>query len=76
VTKQLRRFGGAPLGAFANHAWVEVVLDGRWVAMDPTWNQTQVDATHIRLGVDEQSDLTMRLFGKLKIEVLAVENGG
>lgn len=36
--------------AFGGHAWVEVALDGRWVSMDPTWNQTKIDATHIRYG--------------------------
>lgn len=36
--------------AFGGHAWVEVALDGRWISMDPTWNQTKIDATHIRYG--------------------------
>lgn len=36
--------------AFGGHAWVEVVLDGQWISMDPTWNQTKIDATHIRYG--------------------------
>ncbi len=35
--------------AFALHAWNEVLLDGVWRALDPTWNQTTVDATHLRL---------------------------
>ncbi len=34
---------------FSAHAWNEVVLDGVWVAVDPTWGQVEVDATHIRL---------------------------
>jgi hypothetical protein len=36
--------------AFAYHAWVEVVLDGQWVAIDPTWGEARADATHIKLG--------------------------
>ena len=36
---QEKRFGG--------HVWVEVLLDGHWVAVDPTWNLTEVTSTHI-----------------------------
>ena len=36
--------------SFAYHAWVEVELDGRWVAIDPTWNENVADATHLKLG--------------------------
>jgi len=35
--------------AFAFHAWNEVSVDGEWRAVDPTWNQVRVDATHIPL---------------------------
>ncbi len=38
--------------AFGGHAWVEVVLDGRWVPVDPTWVQMPVDATHVALTRD------------------------
>lgn len=31
------------------HAWNEVFVDGQWRAVDPTWNQTRVDASHIPL---------------------------
>jgi len=34
---------------FAFHAWNEVYVDDRWLAVDPTWNQLQVDATHLPL---------------------------
>jgi hypothetical protein len=34
---------------FYLHAWNEVVIDGEWVAVDPTWNLTRVDALHIPL---------------------------
>lgn len=39
--------GGRP--AFLFHAWNEVYRDGRWQSVDPTWNQTRVDATHLPL---------------------------
>ncbi|MEZ5559882.1 MAG: transglutaminase domain-containing protein [Pseudomonadales bacterium] len=35
--------------AFRFHAWNEVLVNGDWVAADPTWNQVRVDATHIPL---------------------------
>ena len=38
--------------AFALHAWNEVLLENRWIAFDPTWNQTSVDATHLPLPDD------------------------
>ena len=36
--------------SFGYHAWVEVALDGKWLAIDPTWNEPVADATHLRLG--------------------------
>jgi len=38
--------GGEP-PAFRFHAWNELLVEGRWRAVDPTWNQLRVDATHI-----------------------------
>ena len=31
------------------HAWNEVFLEGRWQSVDPTWNQTEIDASHLPL---------------------------
>jgi transglutaminase-like putative cysteine protease len=39
--------------AFGYHAWAEVELDGRWVQVDPTWNEPIADATHIAIGRGE-----------------------
>lgn len=37
--------------AFWYHAWNEVYVgDGKWVAVDATWDEPLVDATHIKLG--------------------------
>ena len=36
---------------FGWHAWAEVVIDGRWVPVDPMHAQLPVDATHIREGL-------------------------
>ena len=34
---------------FGYHMWDEVYINQRWVALDPTWDQTTVDAGHIKL---------------------------
>jgi transglutaminase-like putative cysteine protease len=37
------------LGGFGFHLWNEVYVNRRWVAVDPTFDQTSVDAVHIKL---------------------------
>src|SRR5262249_58062297 len=37
------------LGGFGFHAWDEVYVNRRWVAIDAAFNQYDVDATHIKL---------------------------
>ncbi len=34
---------------FGYHMWDEVFVNNRWVAIDPSWNQTTVNAVHIKL---------------------------
>ncbi len=62
-----------PGGGFGWHAWAEVAgPDGRWYAVDPTWNQPIADATHVKLadgGPAEQARIVM-LLGRLKIIAL------
>ncbi|MFQ5718573.1 MAG: transglutaminase family protein [Acidobacteriota bacterium] len=36
--------------AFGGHAWSEVIIDGRWVDVDPLWGETDINATHISFG--------------------------
>jgi transglutaminase-like putative cysteine protease len=38
---------------FGFHAWAEVAIDGRWIAVDPTWNETIADATHVPLYIGD-----------------------
>ena len=45
--------------ALAFHAWNEVAVDGVWQAVDPTWNQLRVDATHIPLPANQAALLRM-----------------
>ena len=45
--------------AFMFHAWNEVFADNRWQSVDPTWNQTRLDATHIPLNGDEAAAMLL-----------------
>jgi transglutaminase-like putative cysteine protease len=61
-------------GMFYYHAWPSVYV-GRWVDVDPTLGQLGVAADHISLfegELPEQMKL-MGVLGRLKVEVLAVE---
>jgi transglutaminase-like putative cysteine protease len=59
-------------GRFYYHAWPEVWLADRWVAMDPTLGQFPADASHLRFlvgGLARQVEL-IRLIGRLEIEAI------
>jgi len=59
---------------FGLHAWNEVVIDGVWIPVDPTWGQILVDATHIRFSADISKEWEiMAVIPKMKIKVLHVE---
>jgi hypothetical protein len=61
--------------------WNEVYVNGRWVALDPSWNQTAVDATHIKVtdsslaGVSPFSTFVplLQVMGKLEIDPIEVQ---
>jgi transglutaminase-like putative cysteine protease len=58
-------------GRFYYHAWPEVLLGGRWVAVDPTLGQYPADASHLRFlvgGLARQLEL-IRLIGRLQLDV-------
>lgn len=58
---------------FAYHAWVEAYV-GEWIQMDPTWNETFADATHIALasgGLEEQIIAILGAFRNLRIKILS-----
>ncbi len=52
--------------AFRFHAWNELEADGTWHAVDPTWDQLEVDATHIPMPEDTARALEL-LTGGLSI---------
>ena len=41
------------LEGFGYHMWNEVFVNHRWVAIDPSWDQSTVDAVHIKLSDTE-----------------------
>ena len=64
------------LEGFGYHMWNEVYVNKRWVALDPSWNQTEVDAVHIKLAETSLDGVSpfeaflplVRVMGKLSIE--------
>ena len=56
------------LQVFGYHAWVEVYVDGGWMAVDPTFNQVPADAGHI-LQSREDSLAELQIMGTLKLTV-------
>jgi transglutaminase-like putative cysteine protease len=64
------------LGGFGYHLWNEVYINRRWVAIDSTFDQTSVDAVHIKLsdtslvGVSPYEGFlpVARVMGKLTLE--------
>ncbi len=64
-------------GAFSYHAWVALRIHGRWVEMDPTFDQEIADATHLALvhGELAAQAAIARYLGRLQISVLEYEEG-
>ena len=61
--------------AFGYHAWTEVYI-GKWVEMDPTWNENLANPTHIafaRGDIIHQVSALAGIMGKIKISILAVK---
>lgn len=68
------------LGGFGPHMWNEVYVNQRWVALDATFNQSRVDATHIKLADSSLDGVSpfdaflpvLRIFREIKIEPLEI----
>ncbi|MFT4550491.1 MAG: hypothetical protein ACI8XO_001771 [Verrucomicrobiales bacterium] len=66
-------YGEASTYCFGGHAWCEVEVDGHWHPVDPTWGETMINATHIRISGDRPSAQEMEVYlGGLKLRVLSV----
>lgn len=59
--------------AFGGHAWNEVVLDGKWVAVDASMGLTDITPAHITLGSDAQATNVLRTLGKLSFELVEAQ---
>lgn len=58
---------------FLYHSWTESLLGGRWVAVDPTYNQVPIDPTHIKFfegHLPEDMSPIIAIIGRIKINVL------
>lgn len=59
---------------FGGHAWNEVILDGHWVPVDPTWTQMQLDAGHIQEhGGGNDGRMLESMIPGLKARVISVK---
>jgi hypothetical protein len=59
--------------AFGGHAWNEVVLNGVWVPIDATFNETEVNATHLCFGTEKRAAKNLlETLGKLQLKVIEV----
>jgi len=66
------------LKGFGYHMWIEVYVNQRWVALDPSWDQSDVDAVHIKFSDSSLQGVSpfemflpiLRIAGKLEIEPL------
>ena len=62
---------------FLYHAWTESLVNGHWIAVDPTFQQMPADATHIKFIEGENiSDLLplVDLIGKIKLRIVQVDD--
>ena len=48
------------------HEWAEVLVGGRWIAVDPTFGQFPADASHFALGMGRSTSST-HVMGQLRI---------
>ncbi len=58
---------------FGWHAWAEVYNGRQWVAIDPTWNELFVDATHIVLSNDNDNQAWMNMLGNVSFRAMKAE---
>jgi transglutaminase-like putative cysteine protease len=69
------------LSGFGYHMWNEAYINQRWVALDPSFDETSVDAVHIKLSETSLDGVSpfesflpvARILGKLEIEPLELK---
>jgi hypothetical protein len=58
---------------FLYHSWAESFLGGRWISVDPTYNQLPSDPTHLKLlegHLPEDLAPIISIIGRIKINIL------
>jgi hypothetical protein len=63
---------------FLYHSWAESLIDGHWLAVDPTFGQPVADATHVKLLEGEESADLIALtnwVGRVSVTVLGYQHG-
>jgi transglutaminase-like putative cysteine protease len=66
----------ADFEGFLYHTWAESLVDGHWIAVDPTFGTVPADATHVKLVEGETlAELTPLVdwIGRVNVTVLSVE---
>ncbi len=61
------------LQGFLYHTWAESLVNGHWIAIDPTFHQVPADATHIKLVEGEHpAELIplINLIGKIDVRII------
>jgi transglutaminase-like putative cysteine protease len=61
---------------FLYHTWNETHVEGRWIAVDPTFGQVPADVTHVKfLEGSEIADLLplVAVIGKIRVQILSAE---
>jgi transglutaminase-like putative cysteine protease len=69
------------LGGFGYHLWTEAYVKGRWVAVDSSFDQTAVDAVHIKLSDSSLAGVSpyeaflpvVRVLSKLTLEPVEIK---
>lgn len=65
-------YAGDDARRFAWHAWAEVHDGSRWIAVDPTWNQTVADAARVVFSTDPDDLSWTAAVGTVRFELLDV----
>ncbi|MDH3661613.1 MAG: transglutaminase-like domain-containing protein, partial [Alphaproteobacteria bacterium] len=47
--------------SLGGHAWVEVLIDGRWIGMDPTWREVELNKSHVQTRLTLVPDLVFEV---------------
>jgi len=58
---------------FLYHSWAESFIEGRWVSVDPTYNQLPADPTHLKLlegHLPQDMAPIITIIGRIKMTVL------